>query len=223
MTGLLVFGCILLVLLLLLLCPVCVNFRYEESLNIRLRYLFFKKDLMPGTEKPTPKVKKSAKTEKKEASKGQAGSTFSFKSLKDRHGISGLLSLLEDALRLIKTSTVRLLSHLRLKKFDLYLCIGGLEDAAAAAIQYGQLSAAVYSLCGGIFSLMPCKRKGVTVDLDYGTTESRAVATATLSMSPLFVLREVGPLLFGGIPLLWRLIRGGSNHKTISLKKGESK
>ena len=51
---------------------------------------------------------------------------------------------------------------------------------------------------------MPCRHKGVTVDLDYSAQKSRVVFSAELSLRPFFVLKE---LLVFFLKSLWPLGR----------------
>ena len=85
-----------------------------------------------------------------------------------------------------------------------------MEDAALAAIQYGQVSGAVYAACGVILSLLPCKKAGVTVDLDYGSRETTALFSARASILPLFLLGEAWHLFWNGLPLLRKLQAAGN-------------
>lgn len=199
-------------LLLFLLLPMCfpvgVRLGFREEFQLELRYLWFRLPLLPAEEEesqpsaPEPEEEKPPKKEKK-ANKRSFGDRV--KAAFKREGPSGFLETLGEMARLAGRVSANLLRHVKLRQFDLYLCIGGGTDAAAAAVRYGQASAAVYGACGELFALMPCKEKGVTVDLDYSAAEHQVEFSAALSLRPIFLLTAGIALLVRGLPLLRRV------------------
>lgn len=203
-----VLGGLLLLLLLLSLFPVRASLDFRTEFSLEVGYLFLKFAVLPGkeeTEEPEkkegPKKDKDEKTKKKSPGIVNRGKT----ALK-REGFTGFLQALFELLGLLLRAPVRILKHLKLKRFDLYLLLAGGEDASAAAIRYGQVSAGVYSACGGLFSLLPCKRKGVTVDLDYDAPENLVDFSGEISILPVFVLKEALVLVIKGLRPLKKII-----------------
>ena len=210
MLALYILGSILLVLLLLLLIPVRVELAFREAFLLVIGYgplrIPIPLEVEEETEKPqeeekTPSAKKEGPGRLKQALK--------------REGFWGFLQALADFIGAASRVTGRLLSHLKLRQFDLYLCLAGSYDAADAAVRYGQLSAGVYGACGLLFSLMPCKKKGVTVDLDYSAAENRVDFSTCLSLRPIFALHMALKVLWSAIPLL-RKLRAGPKFKSKS-------
>ena len=195
---------ILLLLFLLTLLPLRVAVAFREEFSVELRWLWFRFPLWPQEAAPPEE--------------GTPGSPWSkvrrgiekVRALLRKRGLSGLLETLGELSRLLKDSAGKLGRKVRLREFDLYVCLGGEEDAALAAIQYGQVSGAVYAACGVILSLLPCKKAGVTVDLDYGSRETTALFSARASILPLFVLGEAWHLFWNGLPLLRKLQAAGN-------------
>ena len=212
MIFLIVLGAILLVILLLLLIPVRVDIAFNTEFHLTLRYAFIKLPLVPGKPKPegekekTKKVKKKKKSEEKEGDDSEkekkSSAVQQVKSIFKKNGVGGFLSALGEAIALLAKCSKRLLSKFRLKRFDLYFCVGGGNDAAEGAIMYGRMSAAIYNACEVLLKLMPCRKPAVTVDLDYRAPESRVDFSAQISLQPLFAVREAFALLGGGIPSL---------------------
>ena len=200
-----ILGILLAVLLVLLLIPLRAEIGFQEEFTLKVRYAFLKFQLVPAPEKP----QKEKKKKKKEPEPSGEGSSTGdqLKAIFQRTGVKGLVRSLTDLAKLATHSLKRLFSHLKFKAFDLYLCVGGAEDAAQAAIQYGQFSAAVYSAVGIFFSRKPCKDYGVTVDLNYDARETTAIFATKLSILPIFAVREGLSLLFRGFPIVWKLIR----------------
>ncbi len=202
---------VLLFLFLLTLIPVRLDVSFQQEFSLTLRYLFLRFPILPGKEKEP----KPPKEEKKE---GESGPN-KLKAILKKQGFFGFLEALFEMVKMAASSGKRLLTRIRLKKFDLYLCLGGAEDAADAAIRYGQLSGAVYSACGVLFGLTGCRKKAVTVDLDYGSPENRVDFSARLTLRPLYVLKEGISLLIKSFPILRTFLGTGSSQKTV--KKGE--
>lgn len=193
MVVLAVIGGIVLFLFLLTMIPVRAAIGFEEDFSLDIKYLFLTFHILPGKEEePAPKEEFPKK-------EGEGGGK-KLKAILKKHGFFGFLSALTDFVKLLAGASKRLLSHLHLKRFDLYLCLAGAEDAAQAAILYGQVSAGVYSACGVLFSLLPCKKKYVTVDLDYQKEAHQVSFLGELSIRPFFAIKEALAVLWGGLP-----------------------
>ena len=145
-----------------------------RGFTLRLRYLWFTIPLLPGEEEEAPA---GSPAPEEEAGPGGLGALKrgwnKLRAILRREGLEGFLQSLLDFTQAVKDSSQRLLRHVKLKRFDLYLCVAGEEDAAQGAVLYGKVSAGVYAACGALFGLLPCRKKGVTVDLDYGAKEHR--------------------------------------------------
>ena len=201
---------VLLFLFLLTLFPLRIHVGFEQEFSLTLRYLFLRFHLAPGKEGPEPeKAEQEEKTEEEKKTEKK----IDIKRILKRQGVSGFLKSLFELVKLAATDTKRLLSHLKLRKFDLYLCLAGAEDAAEAAIQYGQVSGAVYPACNLLFKLMRCKKGAVSVDLNYQREESMVVFSSVLSILPIFLLREGISLLIHGLPIVIKLMRSGTRPK----------
>lgn len=197
MLALYILGGILAFLFVLLLIPVWAQVSFSEAFQLTIGYGPLRipiplegeeeEGVPPPQEGPAPPEKKEGISRLKRALK--------------REGFWGFLQSLADFVG----AAGKLLGHFKLKRFDLYLCLAGAYDAADVAVRYGQLSAGVYGACGLLFSLMPCKKKGVTVDLDYSAAENKVSFEAALSIRPLFVLTAGLRILAAGLPLLRKL------------------
>lgn len=196
-----IIGGILLFLFLLTLFPLRAELGFQQEFSLTLRYLFLRFHLLPENE--TEPKSDEPKEEQAEAEK-----KLDLKKSLKRQGLSGFLETLFELIKVVAHSAGTLLSHLKLRNFDLYLCLGGAADAADAAIQYGQVSGAVYSACGLLFGLTGCKKKAVSVDLDYDVEENRVEFSAKLSILPLFLIKEGISLLIHGLPPARRLLSG---------------
>lgn len=212
MIGLLIVLGVLLFLLLLLLCPLRIEVSFQEQFSLTLRYLFLKFRILPGKEKePEPEEPPEEESEEKTGLQ-------TIKRLLKQEGFTGFLKALFELVKIIASSTKKIIWGTRLKSFDLYLCLGGAGDAAEAAVQYGKLSGAVYAACGFLFGLTGCKKKSVTVDLDYQAEENKVVFFGKISILPLLLLKEAVVLLVKSLPFIKKFMGAG---KSPSKKKGD--
>lgn len=186
---------LLLFLFLLTLLPVRAVVHFRESFTLELRYLFLRFPIVPGDE-PLEEEEEENVEETPEKKRSPAEQ---FRSGLQEKGLSGFLQGLTELLRLVKKAVKGIFKRLRLRRFDLYLCLAGVNDPAGAAVRYGQVSAGIYAACGGLFSLTPCRHKGVTVDLDYAAQENLIDFTAEVSIVPLFAIKEAVVLLARGL------------------------
>lgn len=179
---------LLLLLFLLTLIPVRAQLRFQGEFALTAKYLFLRIPLFPGEPEETEKEEEPEEEKPKES--GKPGILDRIKAALKREGLGGFLQALGELIKLLEQASAGILKRLKLRRFDLYLCVSGAGDAAAGAQLYGKVAAGVYSACGVLFTLLPCKRKGVTVDLDYGLWESRVDFSAELSILPIFVVWE---------------------------------
>lgn len=203
MLALYIIGGILLFLFVLTLIPVRVEVAFREEFELVVRYAFLRFPVLPG--KPQPEEPPPPAPEPESPQKPGPTPLDRIKRALKREGFWGFLQSLADFIQAALQASGRMLSHLHLRRFDLYLCLAGAYDAADAAVRYGQLSAGVYGACGVLFSVMPCKKKGVTVDLDYSAAENAVDFTAALSLRPLFALHAALRILWHALPILRKL------------------
>ena len=221
MIPLLVIGAVLLLLVVLLLVPIKLQVSFREEFTAQVKYLFFRFPLAFQEEPET-----STAEEKPAGEKEPSSSSGLFKKLKGmlrREGLGGFLRSLKELAQTVETASVKLLKKVKLKKFDLYVCLGGKNDAAAAAVLYGQVSGVVYTACGILFGVFPCRKKSVTVDLDYSKEDYRIEFSGTASVRLLFFLKEGLILLYRLIPFFKKLQAKEDHRERISRtrKQGE--
>lgn len=191
---------LLALILLLTLIPVRAQLRFQGEFALTVKYLFLSFPLLPG--EPKEEAEEPEEEEKPEEP-DKSGTVDKVKAALKREGLGGFLQALGELIKLLGQASAGILRRLKLKRFDLYLCVAGAQDPAAGALLYGKISAGVYSACGVLFGLLPRGKRGVTVDLDYGLGENRVDFEAELSIRPFFVLAEGLRLVLKG----WRPLK----------------
>ena len=163
---------ILLFIIFLLIMPINLKVIYKESALISIRYLFFKIQLYPQKAKKSKKSKKNKKESATEVSE------------KPKEKLSDKIRTIIDGVSLVADAAKRLLKHIKIKRFYLNIDIGS-PDAAATAIEYGAVSAALYPVWGFIFSQCKVDKKHFNANINarYDLEESSAEINTDISVS----------------------------------------
>lgn len=183
----------LIALIFLLLCiPVRFDLNYNGEATVFIRYLFLKYRVLPAPEPIKEKKPSEKKSEEKAKEKKPNPLLQQVKKYKEAEGLTGLLTLAQDLLKATGTRFGKLLKHIKLKDFDLYVLVGGEKDAAEIAVLYGEVCAGVYPAVSALLGLTNCKSPHgrVSVDLDYSVKEPKVLCTASGAVRPLFVVHH---------------------------------
>lgn len=202
MIALCIIGGLLQLLLILLLIPIQAEIRFQGEFFLTLHYLFLRVPVIPVEDK---KEGEEEKTVEEEAEKEEESILQKLKRILQKKGFSGFLSALKEFVMLAKDALSKILVHVRIREFDLYVSVGGAEDAAAAAILYGEACSVVYPACEFLLFRKRCRNQGVTVDLNYATKENLLGFSGKVSILPVFLLKEGLCILFGGISFLKKI------------------
>jgi hypothetical protein len=225
MIPLLILGGVLVVAAVFLLAPVRLEVTFREEFTLSVRYLFFRFPLFPGEgqEEQEAPVHEETASQEGEPSKPSLGQKL--RVILRREGLQGFLQTLKELSQEVGNASRKLLKQVRLKRFDLYICLGGEEDAAAAAVEYGQVCGIAYTACGIVFGLLPCRKKSVLVDLDYSSREDRVDFSGAVSIRVLFLLLQGLILLYRALPFFRKLQAAEDHIERISRmrKQGETK
>jgi hypothetical protein len=191
-----IFIFILLLIAFLLLCPVTVSAEFKNELSIRIKYLFIRHKIFPQPEKPKKeenekKKEKIEKTEKKSKIKG----------IIEQKGLSGFLNIIKE-FSLIATHTAKnLLSHILIKRIYIKIVVAD-EDAAQAAISYGQTCSIVYTAFGWILSNAKYNRYYINIVPDFDSKESRIYFELKVKIKLIFIILIFLSALFKSLKVL---------------------
>ena len=222
MIPLLIVGAVIVLLGILLWMPVTLEVAFRDGFAVQIRYLFLR---FPWEPKEEPASQKKEEPETAQPSPPAPSLKQKLTVILRREGLKGFLSTLKELAQSTEEASKKLLRRVRMKRFDLYICLGGEEDAAQAAITYGQVCAVVYGACGVLFGQFPCRRKQVTVDLDYHSREDRVEFSGAVCVRVLFLLVEGFILIYKALPFFRKLQAAADHIERISRtrKQGEPK
>ncbi|MBQ3330036.1 MAG: DUF2953 domain-containing protein [Ruminococcus sp.] len=160
---------ILLLLFLIMMIRVQVFAQYADDLTLSVKVLFIKIRLLPAKEKKKKSDKKKPekkkpeeKKPKKEEKKKEKKPNFLTK-LKEKKGLSGLLSLFTSVAKIAAGMLKSIFSHIVIKKLDVGIALSG-EDAATVAVNYGKVCSALYPAVNVISKIMVCRDYHVVVE-----------------------------------------------------------
>lgn len=138
-----ILGAFCLGLALLLVSPVVIGITYDETLKLWVRLWFVRFWVIPR-----PKKKKQSPSPKKPPKKQPAEKQPTpIKGLVQKYGMAGAIRLTVGALSAGGKSAYRLFKGAKIKGMELTLGITG-DDAADAAITYGQVCSVLYPALG---------------------------------------------------------------------------
>ncbi len=186
---------IVLLLLGLILTPIKVEFFFDGDLStayVRYRYLFYKRYIFPVPPKKEEKkaVKKAKKGET--SSQNPNDKPGSVTSLLKEHGVVETVRMMAQSASSLLQAIFHLLKKGKLKRFKGVFAIGG-EDAADAALNYGQVCAVLYPVLGLAGSYLTFVRPDLQLYCDYNRTDSEILVSGIIHISvlrlPIAVIR----------------------------------
>lgn len=187
MTALIVILIIIAAVAVLLFIPLNLYISYSESKTlVWLRYLFIKYKLYPEKQKKEKKEPAAKRAESEKKSK----ESF-FKKLVKVQGVKGLISILKEALSILKQFLEDFTKHILVRRLTINIVTGG-EDAAASAMNFGYVCDAVYPAIGALSGLVTlCRVPEVEVKPDFYSKSSRATLYAHIAVRPAFIIAAV--------------------------------
>lgn len=186
-----------------LLIPARICTEYKKEPKVTVKYLFFTIPLVPQKKKKKNEPKKNQekkKPEDKKKKKEDSEAVKYIKSLYNDKGLDGILSMITELAKLASGSLKGLFKHILFKKFDLNITVAA-DDAAAAAIRYGQVCAAAYPAVSLILNTVRYKDYNVNITVDFDLKEPVIDFKTQANIIPIFAVTEAVKLLLGFVKL----------------------
>lgn len=195
MTAVYIIGGILLFLALVLSSPVSLRLYYRETPLCVLRVWGVPVQLIPR--KPSKK-RTTAVTDTKAATKKPSAVLTRLQDAFKQDGVTATLGFLGETAKLLTTSAGKLLCGINIRLMRIELRIGG-EDAAAAAMHFGEVCAVLYPLLSVIGCHLRIHKREVEVRPDFEGQGTAALLDIRCRIS---LWRVCGTLLSS----LWKFI-----------------
>lgn len=217
---------IIIVAIMLILCiPVSVYAKYDEISEFKIKYLFFKMDIFPLSEKPKKEKKKKEekkpdkdKDKKKSEKKTEKTQKDNFLvSFYNNAGFDETLKLIKDVAGVLKDYLGCLfVKHIVVKKFYLNLLVAG-DDSAQTAEKFGKVCAAVCPSIAFLESNLKIKDRKINIRPDFINEENEAKFVVKINIKPFWV---VNSSIYFALRLLKRFVKIAKiNNQSNSIKK----
>lgn len=167
-----------------------VDAEYIDSFKMRLSWLFLHFDIYPLPPKKPKKEKPAPKEEppKEEPVEEKPKKPNVFKTFYENQGVPGVIQLIKDTADAVGSMVRSLKKHLIIDELFLWITVSQGSDAAATAIEYGQICKDVFPALGFICSNLHVKKYDAEIEPDFIGTFSSAQFAAAISIRPLFVI-----------------------------------
>lgn len=184
MTALWVILGICLCILVLLFCSVSVFVAFENEFQVTVRYLFLKFQLYPKIENTKKQQKKpSEKPEKDE----NIPSKSKIRGILEQKGLSGLINLLREAASAAAEAAGKWIRHLVIDQLYVEVTVAD-QDAAQAAVLYGEVCAGIYTPLGFLLNQVTCRQYHINVVPDFQKKKCEARCRIDFHISLLHLL-----------------------------------
>lgn len=209
MIALYIIGGILGLIVLLLFCSVTVIGSVNESVNIKIGYLFYRKTLIPEGQN---KKRKTAENDIKKPNK--------IREMIDKNGLVATIRELSGIVKIILIKLKKTVKHIRVKKFRCVITVAS-DDPCKTAIEYGEVSSVAFPLLRGLQELMKwntCKTK-MLVQSDFNGDKPKIEIDFKVKLKLIHILSAVFGVL---LTLVKKKVKQILNNKdnTITNKKG---
>lgn len=240
MTGWIIFGAVVLLIVILLICPVVVSFEYGEDIFLKVRYLFVtffrippknkkqkrkdKKDekkadkaakeaekLTEAADAPKQSKQQTAKaSEKKAAAKGKPNAKS--KAEKQKPTLSEIFAVVKMLAESLGKPLKKLLHRVRITNMRLDIICGG-DDAAAAALNYGKMNIVVGNALGWLDMFFTLVKPDINIGVDFESEDTLTEMSCKIKLS----IAAAFAFLFVG---LFRILKNSKgNDKVLSALK----
>lgn len=210
--------------LLLLLLPLHVRFSYKESPAVFLRILFIKLRVFPQDEKKAQKKeeKKARKEQKhgrgKEKGQAQEKSRNPLALLYQQEGLSGFLHILSSFAKTSKEIAGRLAKRVQITVYEVSVLIAG-GDSAAIAVNYGRVSAAVFSASAILLKHAEKAHAHVEVTPDFLGEKSRIACEIAIKVKIIWLVAAAAKAFCRLLKFQFRRARGGAKQPDVKTRE----
>ena len=196
----------LLALIIAVLCiKVVVSVEYSEKrTEVFVKWLFLKIPLYPAKKKEAATGEESKTEEKPTQAAKKQSSAGPLKLLYEAEGIDGLIEIVKRVFSYLGTFFGGLFRAFIIEDFQLDVCCAK-KDAAATAIYYGEVSAALFPMLGAIASGCTMKNYDINIYPDFLARYSEASFYLRLHVVP---VRLVGITLALVFKLIFKVLVG---------------
>lgn len=184
-----------------------IKSEYIDGFVLKLKWLFISFTLYPlkkpieiGSKEPAAKKTEEQKSQTENISKEKKNP---FKTFYDNQGFEGVIQLISDTADALGSFGKSMKKHFIIDDLCLWATISKNHDAAATAIEYGQICQKVFPIFGFICSDFKVKRYDVSVEPDFLGSFSSAKFVFNFSFRPIFIINAT---IVMGVRMLLKVV-----------------
>ncbi len=205
--------------------PLKVDFSYDDKINLKIKYLFVKLNILPTDPNKPKKDKKPKEPKKEEPEKEEAPKEPKEKKpnpiieMVKANGFDGMMSVLGNLGLVLKKYGANLLKSIVFDEafIDVTVSTG---DAASTAIKYGETCQKVFPIMGFICSNNKVKHYDVNVEPDFLGTKSKGKFSFVMNITLRKIINSTFGMIFRLIVnVVLKFIKGGKAKKNDSLEE----
>lgn len=156
--------------------PLKVNLGYDDKINLSIKYLFIKLNILP-TDPNKPKKEKKPKEPKPQEPKKEEEAPKEKKpnpifEMVKANGFDGMMEVLGNLGNVLKIFGGKLLRSIVFNKANIDITVGT-GDAASTAIKYGKICQKIYPVMGFLCSNNVVKHHDINIEADFLANESK--------------------------------------------------
>ncbi len=175
---------------------IAVTVHYEQDVEVSVKWLFIKLNILPKQEKE--KKPKKEKKKKEEKSKPESEVIPEPKKKKDNmfirfyrnRGVEGVVQLLKDAAKALGGMFKRIGRAFLFEELIISMNVGA-GDSAQTAIKYGKVCSAAFPAMGLIVSTMRVKKYNLEINPDFINGKNEARLHTKISVRPIRLINAV--------------------------------
>lgn len=202
MTGWIIFGSIVVLIVVILCIPLQVLLEYkDEAFYVMARYAFFKYKILPAD--PKKKEKREQKKLKKQQRATKKGKPLTAPAKPEKRSLPETIKMVKVILDSIHAPFNRLLKRIRLTDIAFYMKTVG-ENAAETAVEVGKVNAYIYGFYAYLKNFFKVQDPDILIAPDYYGEKSQTYFKMTVSLtlaSALCASATFGWLMFQAIVL----------------------
>lgn len=181
--------------------PLYLELEYNDYLNLKVRWLFVKFNVLPFEEKEKKPKKEEApkeekpKEEKPKEDKPKKEGENPIIAMVKAQGYDGMMQLIGNLGRALGSMFKRIFKAFTIENFDIDITVGK-GDAARTALEYGETCRKVFPVCGLVCSTMKVKTYSVNVEPDFLANHNTGTFYANVYLTPRKLINAILILVF---------------------------